>query len=134
MMNISKAIIIAGALMLSPHASASPIGNYDVEGRNPGSASKYDGSVTVRRTGDTYSVRWRVGRTNYIGTGLGASLKNGKFFIGPASADDTMIAVGYASGRSFGMAFFIKRKNDQWQGIWTYGGSRKIGRESWFPR
>lgn len=127
-------LFIVAILTLSSQAQASPVGSFDVEGKNPGSESSYQGGVSVSRTGHTYRVRWRVGRQTFIGTGLGATFKEGKFVIGPADKDDSLLAVSYISDGSFGLAFFIKRNDDSWEGIWTYGGSRKIGRENWFPR
>jgi hypothetical protein len=132
-----KKTVITLAFLLSVHAGPAlgdPTGNYAVEGSNPGSGSPYRGAVSVRRIGDTYAVRWRVGRTVYIGTGLGATFRDGKFAIGPAKPDDNLLAVSYVSGRSFGLAFFIRRNGGEWEGIWTYGGSRRIGRETWIAR
>lgn len=114
-------------------ASANPVGSYDVEGKNP-NKSNYTGKVQVTRTGDTYSVRWRVGNTTFRGTGLGARVIDGRFNIGPARANDSMIAVGYASGRNYGIAFFFRRQANEWEGIWAFGGAKTIGRENWFPQ
>src|SRR3569833_207213 len=82
----------AAALVWSTSAiAADPIGTYDVEGANPGGGSKYHGTVTVEKTGETYRVVWVVGSTRYVGTGIG---------------NHDFLAVSYRSGFVFGFVFF----------------------------
>ena len=50
-------------------AWAGPEGTFDVVGKNPDDNGQYEGTVTVKRTGDTYSVVWDV-----AGTGAGLLL------------------------------------------------------------
>jgi hypothetical protein len=95
--------------------AADPVGTYDVSGSNPGGGSRYSGTVTVTRTGDTYRVEWDVGDTHYVGTGLG---------------DKNFLAVSYHSGDSTGLALYGADGGD-WAGVWTYAGSRKVGAEIW---
>lgn len=130
-MNISLAILFT-ALFTLP-ALAGPEGRYTVEGTDPGSGGTYRGTVTVERTGATYAVLWNVGGTEYLGTGLGAANVNGTPTMGPASDQDTAIAISYVAQGSFGLTFYVEQPNGQWQGIWTYGGSKSIGTEVWTP-
>jgi hypothetical protein len=88
--------------------------------------------VTVSRNGETYRVIWDIGGTRFTGSGLGAAPVKGSSVMGPASANDNVLAVGYVSGsRNFGLAYYVERPNGTWEGIWTYGGSDKIGTETW---
>ncbi|PHP65100.1 hypothetical protein CSC94_21400 [Zhengella mangrovi] len=115
-------------------AIADPTGTYDVEGMNPDNGRTYHGTVTVRRTGQTYSVVWDIAGSRYIGTGLGATIAGGQYTVGPASADNTTLSIGYVSGRTFGQAFYIQQPDGSWSGIWTYGGSKLVSTEEWYPR
>jgi hypothetical protein len=102
-------------VLVSSAALADPAGRYAVSGTNPGGGSRYSGSVTVQRTGDTYRVTWIVGGQRYDGTGIG----NNEF-----------IAVSYRSGNDTGLALY-SQDGDNWKGIWAYAGSQKIGTEIW---
>jgi hypothetical protein len=106
----------AAALLLSTAAfAADPTGSYSVEGTNPGAGSRYSGTVTVERTGQTYRVVWNVGGNRYIGTGIG---------------DKDFMAVSYISGRDTGLALY-GASGGNWSGVWTYAGGRQIGTEVW---
>lgn len=96
--------------------AADPVGTYNVEGKNP-SGSTYEGTVTVKRTGDTYSVEWEVGSTHYTGTAIG-----NKDFLG----------VTYQSGDDdhTGVALYGE-DGGNWRGVWTYAGGKSIGAEVW---
>ncbi len=129
---------LAGALALSAlaigAADADPVGRYRVVGENPDTGGEYHGTVMVKRSGDTYRVSWRIAGTTYSGTGLGAVIRDGRFSIGKADPDDSILSVGYVSGRSFGMAFYIEQDDGSWEGVWTYGGSEDVAREWWTPQ
>lgn len=115
-------------------AWAGPEGTYDVTGKNPDSQSVYRGTVTVTRTGETYKVRWQIAGTQFIGSGIGAAPAKGNTIMGPADENDNVLAVGYVSGRgNFGLAYYIEQADGSWKGIWTFGGSEKIGTETWVP-
>lgn len=125
-----KMLATACLMLLPAFALADPTGQYQVQGKNP-DGQDYTGVVAVTRTGETYSVKWNVGGTEFIGTGLGAKFVGDRFQMGPASPDDTAISVGYVSGKSFGMAMYFEQPDGTWQGIWTYGGSDKASLENW---
>jgi hypothetical protein len=110
---------ICGLLFCLPQALADPVGRYDVDGTNPGGGSRYEGTVAVEKTGQTYRVVWDVDGTRYVGTGIG---------------DDKFIAVSYSSGNSTGLALYGHDANGIWVGIWTYANGREIGSERWIPR
>ncbi len=120
-------IAFALACLVSLSAFAGPVGNYVVEGTDPGTGSTYRGTVSVQKNGQTYTVEWNINGTKYVGTGLGTST------MGPASDQDTAIAISYVTSNSFGLTFYEKQDNGQWKGIWTYGGSAQIGTEVWTP-
>ncbi|CAN7317962.1 hypothetical protein [Rhizobium sp. LjRoot254] len=125
-----KMLLTACLMLLPAIAVADPTGTFQVLGKNP-NGQEYKGVVKVARTGETYSVAWNVGGTEFIGTDLGAKFVGDRFQMGPASPDDTAISVGYISGQSFGMAMYFQQPDGTWQGIWTYGGSDKASLENW---
>ncbi|HLH89081.1 MAG TPA: hypothetical protein VKX28_11525 [Xanthobacteraceae bacterium] len=94
--------------------AADPVGTYEVEGKNP-NGSKYEGSVTVTKTGDTYHVVWDVGGTKFVGTGIG---------------NKDFIAITYRTGDSTGLALY-GQDGDNWAGVWTYAEGTKMGAEAW---
>jgi hypothetical protein len=110
--------IAAAALALlaaAPASAAELVGDYTIEGSNPGNRGHYTGRVTVRKTGETYSVVWVVGNTRYVGTGIG---------------NKDFIAVSYRSGNDTGLALY-REDGGNWDGIWTYAGGKQIGLERW---
>ncbi len=117
-MRVPAALAAALVVSIVP-AVADPVGRYDIEGTNPGSTSRYRGTVSVEKTGATYRVIWDVGGTRYVGTGIG---------------DRDFLAVSYRSGDNTGLALYGHDSNGVWQGIWTYSNGREIGTEKWIPR
>ncbi len=109
--------VSAAALLWSAASAfaADPVGSYSVQGTNPGGGSKYNGTVTVEKSGQTYRVIWTVGGTRYVGTGIG---------------DKDFIAVSYKSGSDTGLALY-GADGGNWTGVWTYAGGRQIGTEAW---
>ena len=131
-MPLLSRLLATALIALAPlAASAGPEGLYTAHGTGPGGGGAYSGTVAVQRTGQTYHVRWVVGGQEYVGTGLGASNVNGTFTMGPASPQDTAIAVSYVTNGSYGLTFYVEQPNGQWTGIWTYGGAQTIGTEVW---
>ena len=112
------ATLTAALLLAAPAFAADPVGDYRIEGANPGGNGRYTGTVQVRKTGETYSVIWVVGGTRYVGTGIG----NAEF-----------IAVSYRSGNDTGLALYGS-DGGNWKGIWTYAGGRTVGAERWMRR
>jgi len=109
-------IATAAAVLWSVAAfAADPVGNYSIEGTNPGGGGRYKGTVAVTKTGETYRVVWDVGGTRYIGTGIG---------------NKDFIAVSYKSGNDTGLALY-GADGGNWAGVWTYAGGREVGAELW---
>lgn len=111
---------VAATILMSAVAAwaGSPVGRYTVVGSNPGSGTKYTGTVTVEPTGDTFRVTWDIGNQTYVGTGIGS---------------DEGFAVAYRSGNQTGLAIYGAKGND-WAGVWTYTGGRDVGGEAWTRR
>jgi hypothetical protein len=109
--------VSAAALLWSAASAfaADPVGSYSVQGTNPGGGGKYNGTVTVEKSGQTYRVIWIVGGTRYVGTGIG---------------DKDFIAVSYNSGSDTGLAPY-GADGGNWTGVWTYAGGRQVGTEAW---
>jgi hypothetical protein len=112
---------IATALLLfwPAAAFADAVGRFDMSGTNPGSDARYNGSVSVERTGKTFRVVWTIGNARFVGTGIG---------------DDKFLAVTYRSGNDMGLALYGHEGNGTWVGIWTYAGGQETGTERWVPR
>ena len=108
------------ALVLSVTASfaADPVGSYTVEGANPGGGSKYSGTVTVERSGETYQVIWVIAGTRFVGTGIG---------------NRESIAVAYSASSGTGLAVY-NEDGGNWKGTWTFTNGRSLGSEVWKRR
>lgn len=131
-----RCLTAAALLALTPMAAmADPVGTYDVIGNNPDDGSEYRGTAEVTRTGDTYSVTWNIGVSNFIGTGLGAKfVSDTRFEMGVAGPDDIALSVGYVTKDSFGVAMYFEQPDGHWEGVWTYGGSTKATTEKWYKK
>jgi len=113
-------------------AKADATGTYNVSGRNASDGSTYTGTVEVSRTGATYKVVWNIDGKESTGTGLGSHFEHGDTIItGPATDNDTGIAVGYSNNDSYGIATYYLQSDGTWQGVWAYGGSENITTETW---
>ncbi|MDO6963096.1 hypothetical protein [Rhizobium alvei] len=132
-MRRKRSLAMLAFTLLPGLALADPSGTYNVRGLNPDDGKEYTGTVEVSRTGETYTVVWEIAGTKFVGTGLGAKFNGDRFEMGPASPDDTAISVGYISSNSFGMAMYFQQEDGSWQGVWTYGGSKKAAPENWTP-
>jgi hypothetical protein len=110
-------VVSAAALLLSAATAfaAEPVGHYSIAGTNPSGGGKYSGTVSVEKTGQTYSVIWIVGSTRYVGTGIG---------------DKNFLAVSYKSGTETGLALYGS-DGGNWAGVWTYAGGSQMGTEVW---
>ncbi|MGB6534816.1 MAG: hypothetical protein WBF58_02520 [Xanthobacteraceae bacterium] len=94
--------------------AADPLGTYDVQGTSP-DGSKYSGTVTVTKTGQTFRVIWTIGSDEYNGTAIG---------------DKDFMAISYTSGSESGLALY-GADGGNWKGIWTYAGGTSMGTELW---
>lgn len=106
----------AALLMTGAALAADPVGTYEIKGTNPGNRGGYSGTVTVTKTGETFSVVWVVGGSRYVGTGIG---------------NKDFLAVSYKSdNNTFGLALY-GANDDDWAGVWTYSNARDVGTEVW---
>ena len=112
---VSAAVLLWSAATVF---AADSIGTYNVEGTNPGSGSKYTGTVVVEKTGATYRMVWVVGGVRYIGTGIG---------------NEKYIAVSYRAGGDTGLAVYGE-DGGNWIGVWTYSDGHEVGSEVWKRR
>lgn len=132
--SIKMILLAASFIFAAATAFAAPTGTFDVVGTNPDGNGEYRGTVTVTRTGETYSVVWDVQGTRFVGTGLGAIIRDGQITVGPAQKADTGISVAYVSDSSFGIALYFEQDDGTWKGVWTYGGSERVASENWYRR
>ncbi|KAA0689432.1 hypothetical protein DTW90_31505 [Neorhizobium sp. P12A] len=129
-----RTIISACTLLILPGiALADPTGTFKVVGKNADDGSTYTGTVKITRTGATYKVVWNIGGTESVGTGLGSRFDGHDIESGHATADDTGISVGYVSKDSYGIAVYYEQSNGNWEGVWSYGGSKGVTNETWIP-
>ncbi len=116
---LTAVMVLAGLAAALPSAFAGdPVGSYNVAGSNPGGKGRYQGTVTVERTGDTFRVTWDIGSQTFVGTGIGS---------------EKGLAVSYRSGNQTGLAIY-SAKGDDWEGVWTMMGGKEIGGEAWTRR
>jgi hypothetical protein len=107
---VSAAVLLWSAATAFP---ADPVGSYSVEGTNPGSGSKYTGTVAVEKTGGAYRVVWVVGGVRYIGTGT-----------------EKFIAVSYRADGDTGLVLYGE-DGGNWIGVRTYSDGHEVGSEIW---
>lgn len=81
-------------------------GTYEIKGKNPGGDTRYDGELTILKTGDTYQLEWTTGEVTYFGIGL---------------RNEDILAVGWGMGESFGYIEYTFDK-DSATGRWTIPG------------
>jgi hypothetical protein len=107
------AVVILVAFTASAWA-ASPVGLYQVSGTNPGTGTRYSGTVMVRATGQfTFRVVWTIAGQSVTGTGLWV---------------DEKFCVGYA-GNS--IAVYTDQGGNVWSGHWANGNATQVGTERW---
>jgi hypothetical protein len=113
---------MAVGVALTAGAAAEGIdGVYRVEGHSPGSNEVYKGQAQIKKTGDTYTVVWRIGESGHVGTGIlrGNVLS---IFFQPL---DRRAAPGIAS--------FLIADDKVTEGTWTVLGGNSVGVERWVP-
>jgi hypothetical protein len=94
-------------------------GIYRVEGHAPRSSDVYKGEAQIKKTGDTYTVVWRIGSSGHIGTGI---------------LMDNVLSVFFQPldrGAAAGVACFRIIDDKIAQGTWTMLGGKEVGEENW---
>lgn len=105
--------------IISPTAADPIEGVYAIEGSSPGDLAHYKGEAMVKRTGETFSVAWKIGTQVFIGTGL---------------VRDQVFSVAFRDSRTnafAGVASFRIENDKVREGIWAQLGSKLMGSESW---
>lgn len=117
------AVLGAASLLLivAAPALADLEGRYSVEGRNPGGEGSYSGQAAVQQQGSVYRVAWKVGRQQYVGTGI--------------RREDTFSVVyqGAGDGGRPGLVVYQIRDDGSLVGLWVPLGGDKTGLERWTP-
>uniref|UniRef100_I2Q7Q3 Uncharacterized protein n=1 Tax=Desulfovibrio sp. U5L TaxID=596152 RepID=I2Q7Q3_9BACT len=101
--------------------AADIVGQYTLRGSNPGSKGQYTGTAMVERKGETYSVGWKIGNQQLLGTGI---LK------------DTSFAVVYTarnSKKAPGLILYEILPDGSLVGKFTSLGGTALGGEIWTP-
>ncbi|KAA2236205.1 hypothetical protein [Salinarimonas soli] len=115
-----KAITLALALAAVSALPALAVeGRYKVEGRIPGQERTYEGEAVVKRTGQTFTIAWRIGNATHVGTGV---LVDNKL---------TVVYQAIGGGGRPGLAVFDVRDDRVGEGVWTELGLQEIGTENW---
>jgi hypothetical protein len=108
-----------GAALTVSAAADGIDGLYRIEGHSPGSSEVYKGQAQIKRTGDTYTVVWRIGESGHVGTGILTGNVLSVFF----QPLDRRAAPGVAS--------FVVSDDKVTQGTWTVLGGNEVGEERW---
>lgn len=87
-------------------------GRYTVTGINPTGGGSYRGVATVRRTGETYRVVWRVAGRTFVGTGISLG---------------GVLSIAYNGG----LAVYRPGPDGAFEGQWAPTGSTRLGTERW---
>jgi hypothetical protein len=111
-----RSVFVAAVLLwgIAAAYAADPVGAYDVQGSSP-DGSKYTGTATVTKTGETFKVIWVIGSDTYTGTAIG---------------NKDFMAISYVSGSETGLALYGE-DGGNWKGVWTYAGGTSMGTELW---
>jgi hypothetical protein len=111
--------LVVGAT--SARAADSLEGVYQVEGSNPGEATKYKGTAKVSFNGEVFEVVWNLSGQEIKGTGL----KLGDTFAVSAQMPD---------GKPAGIMLFLLRPDGGMTGRWASAGATRTGNEIWVPQ
>jgi hypothetical protein len=113
---IAGMLFLAMALLPST-AEAQAAGRYAVEGQNP-DGSRYAGTATIEKTGQTFRVTWVIEGARFVGTGIG---------------NDEAIAITYRAGNETGIAL-LGQETFGYGLVWAYAGGTTLGLERWTRR
>ena len=119
--NCRTFLCVVGALLFISTGAQAIDGMYRVEGHSPGSSDVYKGEAQIKRTGDTYTVVWRIGESGHVGTGILTDNVLSIFF----QPLDRRAAPGIAS--------FHVVNDKVVDGTWTVLGGNALGSERWTP-
>ena len=112
--------IVCSVLIANAAAAGGIEGVYTVEGQNPGQPGSYKGEAQVKQTGRTYTVVWRIGKTQQVGTGI---------------VIDNVLSIVFSPVGSSRPGVAVYNITDQRVsgGVWTTLGSQVVAEEIWSP-
>lgn len=111
---------LAAALVAGLVTNALAIeGKYRVEGTLPGEGGRYQGEAAVRRTGETYTIVWRINDDRHVGTGI---------VTGPVLS---VIFRSLNARGAPGIASFAIVDDRITKGTWSTLGGEVVGTETW---
>ena len=115
-----RASLIGLAFAVVATPSLAIEGLYTVEGKNPGQPGGYKGEAQIKATGRTYTIVWKIGEGQQIGTGILIDNVLSIVFtsVGPARP---------------GLAVYNVTGDKITSGIWTSLGSQIVAEETWSP-
>ncbi|MBB4064898.1 hypothetical protein [Gellertiella hungarica] len=127
-----RTLLASALLFVAPGlALADPVGTWKISGTNLETNEPYEGTITIERVGGVYRAEWDIDGKKLSGIGLGGKLVGSDFTVGPASADDNVISLGYTQDEATGMGIYLNMPDGTWQGVWTAGDSEKSHPEKW---
>lgn len=107
-------------LLLALYSPANAIeGDYEIVGSGAEGQNAYNAEARVQRTGETFSIVWKVGEVGYIGTGI--------------VSDETLSVVfqPLVPNARAGVASYQIEDDTVVGGTWTILGTKAIGIETW---
>lgn len=114
---LALACLALPALTLAPAPAKAFEGDYVVTGELEGGRS-YKGLARVARTGDTYTIAWKIGQESHLGTGI--------------VSGGTLSAV-FVGGGIPGVVVYRKTPDGTVLGIYTQFGGTETALETWEP-
>lgn len=112
-------ILVVGVVLAAAPALAEGPGRYAVSGAGPNGHDPYKGTATLSRSGEgTWSIRWKIGKDAYTGTGVG---------------DGRVLAISFSGAGTRGTILFNANPDGSYAGVWAYTSGRGLGTESLVP-
>ena len=110
-------VLILIAICLSPLTAlaADLEGVYDCQGNSPG-GSAYQGTVSIIKNGENYTITWSIGTSIYVGIGI---------------LTGDILSVGYSDLKQNGVGIVAyKVQGHKLTGLWVTQGASKNGTEN----
>ncbi|WP_119678513.1 hypothetical protein [Indioceanicola profundi] len=114
---LSVALPAALLLTVSPASAAEFEGDYVVTGEMEGGRG-YKGVARVAKTGDTYTIAWKIGQESHLGTGILSGGQLSTVFVGAGIP---------------GVAVYRRSPDGKVLGVYTQFGGTQTAIETWEP-
>ena len=118
---ISVAFLVFVIVQSSMAFAQDILGQYAIEGINPGTNAKYTGAVMVGKKGEVYTVGWKIGDQELIGTGL---VQGDSFSVVYLPRETKAVP---------GLVVYTIMPNGVLVGRFTSYGGSAVGSETWKP-